>query len=182
VARPLWTKEHCSQVLQASADQEGPEADRLDLRRFKELATVYRSASEIEHLLLSDGRRSIRIDIVRGSLEAGPARLRYRLTGFAAVEAPLLVLRRLVALRRNGRFSPPLHPREARAARWVLVLRAHDALAAGATQRDIAARMLSGEAEDPRWRLASPTVRSRAQRLVRAARETAGEGYRRFLA
>jgi hypothetical protein len=141
------------------------------LERFADLTTWLRGAAGGEHLLLADGYRSIRIDIVRGTVAAGPVRLRYRLGGFAAAAEPLATLRRLVMLWRTGHFSPGLHPRDRRAARWIALLRAHDAIAAGATQREIAEHLLSRDASGRGWRLSSPSLRSRAQRLVRAARE-----------
>lgn len=57
------------------------------------------------------------------------------------------------------------------------MLRAHDAMASGATQREIAAKLLSVEAEEARWRVSVPTVRSRVQRLVRNTRAMAAGGY-----
>ena len=61
------------------------------------------------------------------------------------------------------------------------MLRASDALAAGAAQREIAAVLLNAEAEVERWRVIAPTLRARAQRLVRAARRMAAGGYRSLL-
>ena len=63
----------------------------------------------------------------------------------------------------------------------MLLLRAHDALAAGADQRDIAEALLSREAAQPKWRVGAPSLRSRAQRLVRGARLMAAGGYRELL-
>jgi hypothetical protein len=140
-----------------------------------------RSAEGREHLLLSDGLRTIRVDVLAGSLARGPAQLFYLLAGFAAAERPLLTLRRLLALRRTGRFSRSLHPRETRAQRWVLALRAFDALATGAGQREIAALLLNREAGEPRWRSRASSIRSQSQRLVRSARRMANGGYRGLL-
>lgn len=177
LARPLWRRDLFPAVLEAVAEPPGSPADHFYLARFASIATLYRSSMGKEHLLLSDGLRSIRLDVVGGTVLAGPVRLQYRLSGFAAIAGPLLVLRRLAALVGTGRFSTVLHPREARARRWVTMLRAHDALAAGATQREIAENLLSREAAAPRWRIAAPTIRSRVQRLTRAAREMGGSGY-----
>lgn len=58
------------------------------------------------------------------------------------------------------------------------MLRASDALAAGADHREIAAVLLSEEARQPRWRVQSPSVRSRIQRLVRSARAMEAGGFR----
>lgn len=168
--------------LEALVEEEGAADERFDVKRLARFATLVTSPVGTEHWLLSDGRRPIRIDVAQGSLRVGPVLLRYRLAGFAGAQAPLLVLRRLFALWRSGDFSRALHPGEPRAARWILVLRAGDALAAGASQREIAECLLGGEATPRRWRVEASSVRSRAQRLVREARRMAAGSYRELLA
>jgi hypothetical protein len=151
--------------------------DLFDLERIAACSTLLRGGDGREHLLISDGLRSIRIDVLSGSLAGGPSELRYRLTGLASAGPPLLTLRRLLAFWRAGDFGRSLHPREARARRWLLTLRARDALAAGADQREIAAVLLSPEARQSRWRTQSSSVRSRVQRLVRSARAMEAGGF-----
>ena len=176
-ARPLWRKQVFPFVLEAEAADEGGLEDRIDLGSVGHLAALAADADGNEHLLLSDGCRSIRLDIVSGSVRSGPVMLRYRLAGLARAATSLVVLRQLLALCRDGDFSVGLHPREQRAGRWILMLRAHDALAAGAGQREIAAHLLAREAMSQRWRVEAPSLRSRAQRLVREARRMAAGGY-----
>src|SRR5690606_16292003 len=134
-----------------------------------------RAAAGAEHWLLSDGAASLRLDIVSGSLLAEPACLSYRLSGFAALRGPLGALGALLGLRQRGRLARPA-PRS-RNRRCILLLRAWDALQAGATQRQIAAVLLSGEAAAARWRIAAPSLRSCAQRLVKGGRAMAHGGY-----
>ena len=105
----------------------------------------------------------------------------FELSGMRSVLGPLLTLRQLAALWHTGRFSRALHPPEVRAARWILLLRAHDALIAGAGQREIAERLLDRDAAGRRWRVEAPALRSRVQRLVRSARSMAAGGYRSLL-
>ncbi len=176
-ARPVWRADAHRLVLRASADCDCDPLDAFRLKRLGNLATVVRAGSGAEHLLLSDGSRSLRLDVEGGSLLQGPVRLRYHLAGIETAEAPLLVLRRLLGLWRSGTFPNALYPPEARRERLVLILRAHDGIASGATQREIAAELLDREARSGRWRIAAPEVRSRVQRLVRAARKMAGGGY-----
>lgn len=178
-ARPVWRKEAHPPVLEAFATPWQDDADALSLGRLGCRPVVVRSRRQ-EHLLLSDGYRSIRLDISGVSLLSGPVRLSYGMSGFEALEAPLLTLRRLLTFMRHGRFSRVLHAPETRAERIILMLRADDASREGASQREIAAVLLSGEARDQRWRISAPSLRSRAQRLVRAARESR-QGYRIFL-
>jgi hypothetical protein len=179
-ARPVWRAEIHPFVLCVDAHPANGE-DQFDLGRFAAVSTLLPAVDGREHLLISDGFRSIRIDVMAGSLLGGPAELRYRLAGFKSAERPLLTLRRLLAIWQTGRFSRSLHPKEVRAKRWVLMLRALDALAADADQREIAAVLFSEEARQPRWRVHSPSVRSRTQRLVRSARVMAAGGFRALL-
>lgn len=180
-ARPMWRAEVHPYVLGADAAPAAEACDSFEFARLRAITTLITASDRREHLLISDGFRTIRLDILSGSLRQGPVCLRYRLSGFASVERPLLTLRRLLALWRTRRFAAGLHPAEARARRTVLMLRAHDALASGATQREIAAELLSGEAGEARWRTRVPSLRSQVQRLVRGALRLAAGGYLEFL-
>lgn len=175
-ARPVWRRDVLARVLCAKAERAGAPEDCFDIGRLQHFATIVDDGDGSEHLLLSDGRRSLRIDLV-GSLCAGQALLEYCLAGFTRLTGPLLVLRQLLALLRDGDFSPALHRPETRAARWILALRAHDGMTAGATQREIAEVLLSADAAAPRWRVHAPTVRSAVQRLLREAKRMEAGGY-----
>lgn len=179
-ARPMWRAEAHPLVLPADGEDAAcGSGDALDLALVAGARIVCDGSGE--HLLLCDGFRTIRIDVLSGSVALGPVRLRYRLAGLSSAEEPLLTLRRLLAFWRLKRFQTSLHPREARARRWVTMLRAHDALAAGAGQREIAAVLLSGSALEPDWRIRSPSLRLRAQRLVRGARSMAAGEWKALL-
>lgn len=168
-ARPVWSSARHAFVLRATAERSRPGADSLELDHLLHLATLVEAPTG-ERLLLSDGRRAVRLDVEGAGLREGPVRLEYRIHGFAAAEAPLTVLRRLAALASTGRFSGKLHPPDRRSRRQILLLRAHDALAAGADQRTIAGELLSERAARANWRFEAPSLRSQAQRLVRGAR------------
>lgn len=179
-ARPLWCSIVHPFVLMAERASSGSTTDAFDLDRLRDWARLLVS-EHAEHLLLSDGLQAIRLEGPPGVFSGGPVQLRYRIQGLAAAQPPLLTLRRLLGLCRNGRFSRLLHPREARAERWVKILRAHDALMAGADQREIARELLSHSVIEPCWRSREPSVRLQAQRLVGAARRFAAGDYRRLL-
>lgn len=169
-AQPVWTAASHPFVLAVAAE---PAAERLDLFALDAISlpeVVVRESNGAEHLLIMAAPGEIRLDIVSGSLFAGATQLHYRLTGLEGLEAPLLVLRRLIALWRSGRVPAGLAPPAARAERLMMLLRAHDADRGGASQRSIAAALLSREANRPQWRTESPSLRLRAQRLVGAAR------------
>ena len=179
-ARPLWSADVHAAVLKVDAVPPGA-GEPFDPVRFAAHSRFFESAKGRQHLLIGDGLRTIRIDIMSGSIASGPVELRYRLSGLAAAHQPLMTLRRLLALWHSGRFCRSLHPPEARSRRWVHLLRAHDALAAGAGQREIAVVLLDADAHEPRWRSRWPSVRTRAQRLVRGARSMASGGYLELL-
>lgn len=179
-ARPVWCAEVHPYVLGVHACPSHGE-DVFDLQRFDAISTLVTAADGREHLLISDGFCAIRIDVLAGTIAGGPAALRYRLAGLASVEPLVQTLRRLAALWRAGRFGRSLHAPEARAKRRVLMLRAHDALAAGADQREIASVLLSQDAGEPLWRSRSPSLRSQVQRLVRGTRRMASGGYLELL-
>lgn len=132
-----------------------------------------------EHAVLSDGWHHIRIDVEQGSLAAGGAVvLHYQLKGVASAVPKLPPLRRLVDLCRTRQFARSLYPRDPRVERWLLALRVHDAMRAGASQSEMA-RVLFGD--DPSGDGAgrrSDSLRSRVRRLVAEARRLAGGGYR----
>jgi hypothetical protein len=180
-ARPVWSAACHPYVLPVRAGAGPDREDAFDLRIISDLARLIEVVGGGEHLLLSDGLRSIRLDITEGTLGEGPARLSYLVAGIASAKRPLATLRRFLAFCASGCFSGSLRTRDPRAARWVLMLRAHDALAEGADQREIAAILLNRSAAEARWRSREPSLRSRVQRLVRGARIMASGGYRQLL-
>lgn len=144
--------------------------------------TIAVNGDDTEHAVLSDGWRHIRIDIESGSLGAGmPVVLHYRLAGVAGAESKLLPLRRLIYLCRHRRFARGLFPRDPRVARHLMALRVHDALAAGASQREIAAILFGGNPADWVHDDRSDSLRSRVRRLAREARRMADGGWRALL-
>lgn len=179
-ARPLWRADAWPRVLSVAPAAGCGAQDRFDLECLAEVATVV-AAQGSEHLLLCDGLRAIRLDGPASTFTSGPTGLRYRIEGLVSARPLLVTLGQLLALCSTGRFSRPLHPRQPRARRWILMLRAADALADGAGQRQIAEQLLSRSAASPCWRSREPSIRSQAQRLVRSARAFAAGGYWSFL-
>jgi hypothetical protein len=181
-ARPMWTRKAYPSVLCAFAKEAiAPDADTFTLAQFEEFATIIEHAAG-QHLLLSDGRRSVRLDIRGARLGEAPVCLRYRLCGVRSLGAPIETLRRFKFFVEQHRFSARLHPPEPRARRMILVLRAFDALSAGATQRDLAAMLDEEVLRQPGWRSDFPSLRARAQRLAGTARAFAGGFWELLLA
>lgn len=178
-SRPLWRAEIYSWLLEVEPVA-GAAVDTFDVARVGEFATLATTGAG-DQLLLSDGLSAVRLDAPRCTFSRGGVCLRYRLEGLVSIQPRLLTLQRFLAVLRSGRFPRALHPSERRAERWILLLRAFDAASAGASQREIADILLRSSASAPRWRSREPSVRSRAQRLVRAARVFAVGGYRELL-
>jgi hypothetical protein len=180
LARPFWAKEAEPYTLCAAASPCDPGPDAFDPALLPGLVSSIQGG-ENRHLLISNGLRTIRLDLVGKCLGAGPIRLRFMVEGLGSAGPSLLSLRQLIALCRRGRFEGPLFRPETRARRWILELRAFDALSAGAAQRDVAALLFGMPAELCRWRIEAPSVRLQVQRLVRRARMLGRGGYLAFL-
>jgi hypothetical protein len=167
-ARPIWQYEIDPFVLTATALVGGADTN-FDLKALKVPATVVPS-DDGEHWLLGNGASPLRIDVVAGTLKQGPVALAVQLS--CLTPTSLTALARLVNLVRDGEMRPSLFPAERRAARWAQVLRVHDALTAGASQREIS-DCLFGTGGIARWRVNAAPWRRRTQRLVEAARRAA---------
>lgn len=176
VARPVWRSERFSLVLSATATRAREHRDAFILDRLQSLSTIV-CAPRTQHLLLSDGNRSVRLDIDGAQIARGAVRLEYHLSGLEQIAAPLLVLRQFAALATSGRFASNLHAAAPRPRRMILLLRAFDALSSGANQRSIATHLVSPAACQRHWRIRSPSIRSQVQRLVRSARMMAAGGF-----
>lgn len=183
IARPIWRADVDRSVLIAEVlDADAPPLEGLDLLAVASLVTLEVDANHDEHVLISDGASAIRIDVVRGTLLGGPALLKYKLWGALRLKAPLLSLRRLVALIVTGRFSVSLFPPERSASRWITELRVADALADGASHRQIAEVLFDDIGAGDGWRGEGESARSRVQRLVRVVRRRrASRGHLEFL-
>ena len=179
-ARPVWHLRVHPFVLEAEAQRSGLERDMLNIGDFPDLVSLVRGRGA-EHILFSDGRHSIRLDVTGPSIIDGPVFLRYRIGGAKTSYASFLVLQRFLALVRSGRFSSTLHHRDTKARRHILQLRAFDALCEGANQRTIAFELLDKDAGKARWRIEDPSLRSRVQRLVNDGRRSFSGSYLSFL-
>lgn len=158
------------------------DSDGIKVERLKAWLTVARDRAGHEHAVLSDGYRHIRIDVEEGSLEdARTVLLHYRLHGTASAECRILPLRRFLHLCRTQRFARSLFPPEPRISRWVTMLRVHDAIVSGASQREIASVLFGAERVESDWGGTSESLRSRVKRLVRDARLMARGGYKSLL-
>ena len=90
-ARLLWRADFDPTVVAVGAIPAQPDdSDGLDLGRLRGLATLAHADCGQEYLVLSDGWRRLRLDVVEGSLCEGTCvRLDYRLSGFRDLEPRL---------------------------------------------------------------------------------------------
>lgn len=177
-ARPLWLAGFDPQVIRAEVLAGPPGAHGIT--GLGSLFSAFQAAAGLWHCLASDGYRSIRLDVAGEWDGASPIDLRFLLDGLDEASRLLPAMRALAQLCRSGRF-PDMSYRSQAARRHILMLRAHDALATGAGQRAIAEQLIDRDCAAPNWRDRLPSVRSRAQRLVREARRMGEGGYRRLL-
>jgi hypothetical protein len=174
-ASPLWMESVDPFVIAAQATP-STEAEAFDARRYGLSLCIGPENSPGEHIFLSDGRRTLRLDLISGTLLAGPVRLSWRVPKpFEALPA-IMALRRLAIWCRTGSLVDIGYPSIARARRWLTLLRVHDAFRAGASQREIAGALFGHQFAGARWRLEDGSYRLRAQRLARSARLIARRG------
>ena len=161
---------------------DGAWKDRIVLGDVAPWLTIVADGAGQEHVLLSDGWHHIRLDVEEGCLSGREAVcLRYRLEGVGSAEAMLLPLRRFLAFCRQRRFVPGLFPLDPGIERGLAMLRVHDALKDGASQREIGAALFGEKRIAAEWGGVSDSLRSRVRRLVRDARGMARGGYRQLL-
>ena len=153
----------------------------FDLAVYGGMGTTVVLPDGAETAAISDGYRRIRMDVEHGTLRQGPVNLTSTIDGLIGVDAKILTLRRLAALCRLGGFSRGLYPKERLAPRWILALRAHDAIRGGASQRELAMTLLGVTDIDAGWSRGANFHRLRVQRLLRNARSMVQGGYRTLL-
>ena len=149
----------------------------FDLRFWAREATLVLGGDR-EHLQIGAGVHRLRLDVMAGSLLSGPVRLRYEIVPARNMEAVVATLRRFLHLCRTGDLlsAPTLTPQRLR--RQIEALRVHDALAAGASIRDIGLLLFGHDRVRAEWHGASDALKSRCRRLVALARFMASGGYK----
>ncbi|WP_165912376.1 DUF2285 domain-containing protein [Novosphingobium sp. PhB165] len=120
--------------------------------------------------------------MLAGTLSGEAAvQLRFCFDGMERAEAGVLPLRRLLALHRYRRFGKALYPRDPAIGRGSLLLRVHDALCDGVSQRELASILVGPDNVERDWHHPSDSLRSRIRRLARQAKAMALGGYKDLL-
>jgi len=132
----------------------------LELRRIRE--------GGVQHLLLGEAARAIRVDLLGYVDPTTPAILVWHLSGFETLTPQLETLRNLTLLCETR--EPAASTPAVRVTRQVMLLRCADALSAGADMQAIARGLFGALVPEARWRNEAASVRLRVQRLVAGAR------------
>lgn len=182
-ARIIWHADIDPGILNVIATPTvGHDPNGVDPALLTPWLTTVADGNGAEHAVLSDGWHHIRLDLDAGSLVGEvPVVFSYRILGIAGALAKILPLRRLIYLCRYRRFAASLFPEDRRIDRGLELLRVHDALAAGASQREIAQALFGEERVAREWSGASDSLRSRTRRLIRDAVSMAEGGYQTLL-
>lgn len=137
------------------------------------------AGTDREHVLLGHGASAVRLDVLSGSLLEGPTHLVHDLAASAEMEPVLAALRRFLLLLHTGRLPvQPSHVSQ-RLQRQALALRVHDALAEGASIRDVGVMLFGIQRVREEW--GAEALKSQCRRLIALAREMASGGYRALL-
>lgn len=177
----LWSSSIDPSVLKVMAV---PAHDRehgaFDLWRWRAMATLL-SSPDGEHLLLRDAGSSVRLDVISGTLRDGAVMLFHDLTMTEPLELAMAALSRFHHLCRTGQLPALTGSPTQQSHRMVLALRTHDALAQGASIRDIGIMVHGEERVRAEWPGSGDALKSQARRLIGLAREMTSGGYRRLL-
>jgi len=180
-ARLLWHADLDPGVLRVRAVPSlAGNPDAIDPAELAPWLTLVSDAAG-EHAVLSNGWQHIRLDIEQGSLGQGAVVLEYLLRGLAAAEPQILPLRRLLDLARRRRFRADFYPPDRRIGRWLMALQVHDALRAGASQREVAHALFDADVTSQDYDRRADSLRSRIRRLAREATALARGGYRTLM-
>jgi len=179
----LWRAEVDAAVVPVRAGPAEPgDPDAFALDTLRTASTVARGQGGQEYLVLSDGWRRLRLDVIEGTLgEDGFVRFDYRLSGFQNLEPRLRTLHRLAGLRRDGRFDARQFPVAAGMPRRLEALRVADGLRAGASYREIAEAVFGEARVRADWRTRSDYLLSRIRRRAGEARQMLAGGYRALM-
>lgn len=181
-ARLLWRADLDPGTLIVEAAQARPaDRDAIDPIEFARWLTLMRGPAGFEHAVLSNGRHHIRFDVVAGTLAEGPVILHYQLHGTVSARDRLLPLRRLIAFSLHRSFPSTLYPLDSRIERGLVTLRVADALAAGASHREIGIALFGEDRVLAEWEGGSDSLRSRVRRLAAQARRLGQGGWRALL-
>lgn len=177
----LWSATADPWVLSVAALPPGPLAGTaFDLAEWGDRVTIV-AGSHAEHVLIRSRRGQLRLDVCNGTILHGPVRLFVDLTprnSQAQCTARLDWFRDALLHDNADRIGPR---RDRAHGRQIAALRTFDALAEGASIRDVAI-VLFGEARvRADWLDPGESLKSTCRRLIVLARRMGDGGYRSLL-
>jgi hypothetical protein len=174
-ARLIWSAGVDPFVLKVEARCSGI---GFDLRRVAQFATVVIDEQSHEHVVLSNGKQRIRIDVEVGTMLNGPVTL--KIICNTPMDAPTATntLSRASLLWRLGRMPDTGRKADQKTQRLIAALRVYDALASGASRQHIARALFGDDRVAKEWYSTSDAMRSTVKRLVRLSNHLAAGGYR----
>jgi hypothetical protein len=177
-ARLMWSAGVDPFVLKVEARCTGV---GFDLQRVAQFATVVIDEQSHEHVVLSNGKQRIRIDIEDGTMLNGPVTL--KIICDTPMDAPTAsrTLLRASALWQRGRMPSLEHSADQKMRRLISALRVNDALASGASHRNIACALFGDDRVAEEWNGTSDAMRSSVKRLVKLSKHLAAGGYRNLM-
>jgi hypothetical protein len=180
-ARVFWSAEFDPTVLTAQAERVDKSSAGIDFARLSDFTALLTGQIGQEHLLLSDGRQWLRIDILSGSVRRGPVKLHFLASEPDQIRQMACSAAILSGLFAHSRF-PPLPPQHRSfVRRQIDCLRVYDALLANASQREIAIGLFGYDRVLAQWHGPSDAMRSQIRRLCKSARALAAGGYKALL-
>ena len=182
-ARIVWHASLDPGILTVDAEPADPDhPDSLSVERLAPWLTLVAGRDGTEHVVLSNGLRRIRLDVLSGSLDGQAAvLLNFRISGMMGARQKVAPLRQLVSVHRHRRFGNSVFPAEPRMKRWLTVLRVHDAIASGASHQDIGLAFYGRERVATGWDTGSDSLRSRIRRFASEASRMAAGGWRKLM-
>jgi hypothetical protein len=161
LVRPLWSAAVDPCVLRARAIPCGPEAaPNLHPLALKTRAARILMGDGCEHVRLEGGGRGVRVDIVEGSVHAGPVSLQLHISDDGRLPMQLAALRDYATIDAPAMISAT----DARTRNRLLALWAFDLRASGLSLRTVALHVL-GPGD---WPGDGDHRKSRARRLIAA--------------
>ncbi len=177
----MWCAAYDPLVLCVDADRVAHSAAGFDLSRLAAFTTVAIDGKGHEHIVISNGLRRIRLDVVSGSLIDGPVALRIVCADLCRLKAAATTMAKLASLYQHQCFMPTHFREDRRSARWLAALRVHDGLCAGASQREIAIALYGHKRVANDWYEGNDVMRASVRRLIRTARTLACGQYRSLM-
>lgn len=178
----LWSIDVQPSVLCVEArHREQDDLSAFDLRRWRQHSTLVVGPAEREHLLLSGYGQRLRLDVVAGTVREGAVDLRYLFTPDSDTEPAITTLRRFLCMLRTGNVPALPTDRGLATRRSIDAVRVHDALATGASIRDIAILLFGADRVRSEWHAPGEALKSQCRRLIAHARHMADGGYKALL-